>query len=241
VFPPPLTLLCPNMSDIHPSQVPAEEVPDINALIEPKEGAITPPGENQSLLDDGAATPFSAPNAPFMTNNRHSVSSYVHSDRSAANSVLQPSSSANPLNPYRETKDGGQPERAYFVATPKPRRRRFLLSGILILILLVLAVVLGIFFGVVRHASKAASNSSKPASSKPTPLQSPPLSTGAVVYGGDGTVVTADDGSTFVYNNSFGGYFVEDPNDPFNNNARAQSWSPPLNQTWQWGTDIVRG
>lgn len=34
---------------------------------------------------------------------------------------------------------------------------------------------------------------------------------------------------------------VSDPNDPFNNNARPNSWTPPLNQSWTWGKDRVFG
>ena len=34
---------------------------------------------------------------------------------------------------------------------------------------------------------------------------------------------------------------VSDPNNPFNNNARPNSWTPPLNTSWTWGTDHVYG
>ncbi|KZT18590.1 glycoside hydrolase family 5 protein [Neolentinus lepideus HHB14362 ss-1] len=34
---------------------------------------------------------------------------------------------------------------------------------------------------------------------------------------------------------------VQDPNDPFNDNAQPNSWTPPLNTTWQWGNDRVFG
>lgn len=34
---------------------------------------------------------------------------------------------------------------------------------------------------------------------------------------------------------------VSDPNDPFNNNAQANSWTPPLNTSWNWGTDKIYG
>ncbi|PAV23601.1 glycoside hydrolase family 5 [Pyrrhoderma noxium] len=62
-----------------------------------------------------------------------------------------------------------------------------------------------------------------------------------VVTGGDGSTITMDDGSTFTYSNSFGGYWYFDPKDPFNNGARAQSWSPALNETFKYGEDIIRG
>jgi hypothetical protein len=34
---------------------------------------------------------------------------------------------------------------------------------------------------------------------------------------------------------------VYDPKDPFNNDARPNSWTPPLNTSWNWGTDRVYG
>ncbi|KZV84050.1 glycoside hydrolase family 5 protein [Exidia glandulosa HHB12029] len=50
-----------------------------------------------------------------------------------------------------------------------------------------------------------------------------------------------EDGTTFTYKNSFDGFWVYDPNDPFNDTAQAQSYSPPLNQPWKYGTDRIRG
>lgn len=37
------------------------------------------------------------------------------------------------------------------------------------------------------------------------------------------------------------GLGVQDPGDPFNNNAQSNSWTPPLNTSWQWGQDRVYG
>lgn len=34
---------------------------------------------------------------------------------------------------------------------------------------------------------------------------------------------------------------VHDPENPFNNNARPNSWTPPLNTSWRWGIDRVYG
>jgi aryl-phospho-beta-D-glucosidase BglC (GH1 family) len=62
-----------------------------------------------------------------------------------------------------------------------------------------------------------------------------------VITGGDGSVVTTETGAQFTYKNPFGGFWVDDPNNPFNNNAQANSWTPPLNTTWTWGTDRIFG
>ena len=34
---------------------------------------------------------------------------------------------------------------------------------------------------------------------------------------------------------------VSNPEDPFDNSARPNSWTPPLNTSWTWGTDRVNG
>jgi glucan 1,3-beta-glucosidase len=34
---------------------------------------------------------------------------------------------------------------------------------------------------------------------------------------------------------------VEDPSNPFNNNAQPNSWTPPLNTSWVWGQNRVYG
>lgn len=62
-----------------------------------------------------------------------------------------------------------------------------------------------------------------------------------VTTGKDGSTVTTTDGKTFTYHNSFGGFWVFDPNNPFDDSAQAQSYSAPLNQPWKYGTDRIRG
>ncbi|EJD05789.1 glycoside hydrolase family 5 protein [Fomitiporia mediterranea MF3/22] len=62
-----------------------------------------------------------------------------------------------------------------------------------------------------------------------------------VVTGGDGSKINMEDGTEFTYSNKFGGYWYFDPEDPFNNGARPQSWSPALNETFKYGIDIIRG
>ncbi|KAJ6558743.1 glycoside hydrolase family 5 protein [Mycena vulgaris] len=64
---------------------------------------------------------------------------------------------------------------------------------------------------------------------------------GGLVTGGDGSTVVMDSGETFVYKNPFGGYWLSNPADPFANGARANSWTPALNESWTWGTDRIYG
>lgn len=37
------------------------------------------------------------------------------------------------------------------------------------------------------------------------------------------------------------GYWYYDPKDPFNNGAKAQSYTPALNETWDWNNNRVYG
>ncbi|KAK4047108.1 hypothetical protein OIO90_006310 [Microbotryomycetes sp. JL221] len=85
-------------------------------------------------------------------------------------------------------------------------------------------------------ASRTSNRASSAAPSSTTP--SVPNPSGRPASGYDGSTVYAMDGTTFVYNNSFGGFWNSVP---FNDSARAQSWSPALNEEWNYDTDIIRG
>lgn len=61
------------------------------------------------------------------------------------------------------------------------------------------------------------------------------------ITGGDGSTVQLTDGGTMTYVNKFGGYWVQDPSNPFDNSARPQSWTKPLNESWDYSTDKIRG
>lgn len=147
-------------------------------------------------------------------------------------------------SPYLEEK-----RNAY--ATPRDRsRRRAIIIGSTVgigLIIIIVAVV--VYFAAIKpHNDKSnntsggtAQDNSSGSTGAASPTSSPSQGTRAVVTGGDGSTVTANDGTTFVYNNSFGGYWYWDENDPFNNGARAQSWSPALNETFNYGVDPIWG
>ncbi|KAK7017753.1 glycoside hydrolase family 5 protein [Favolaschia claudopus] len=129
------------------------------------------------------------------------------------------------------------------------KRRVVIVSAIVALIVLILAVVLPVYFLVVRkhnNDSAAASSGSGDSGANGNggdgdSNSSNPKSN--IVVGGDGSTVTTDSGETFVYKNQFGGYWVSSDTDPFHPSVAAQpnSWTPPLNQTWQWGKDRVYG
>lgn len=131
------------------------------------------------------------------------------------------------------------------------RKKRMLLiaGGAIALIVIGVAVGLGV-------ALSHKGGSSSPAKSSGTPGGGGNSTSGggddggpgegntpssAPITGGDGSIITTDSGVNFTYSNKFGGFWVADPDDPFNNNAQAQSWVPPLNQTWDWNKNRAWG
>jgi len=129
----------------------------------------------------------------------------------------------------------------YAAPRAKSRRTIIILGAIVGIAIIAVAVVVPLYFTVIKNSSS--NNNSKSdtvagSSASPHPSSTPKVN---AVTGGDGSTVTREDGSTFTYTNKFGGYWYDDPNDPFNNGARAQSWSPALNETFNWGSDHVRG
>jgi glucan 1,3-beta-glucosidase len=189
------------------------------------------------------------PNRPFDNNSSHALNPY-HDD---------PHGGAAPVHGYRDDPNGpshyydssadtsnamlGEKKGYYdtYQNEKKPRRKGLLVGGIIVgLLLLAAAVVVPIYFFVIRKNSDSTDggNSSDPSS---TNGPSAPTATLAALTGGDGSEVTLEGGAKFTYVNKFGGHWVYDPNNPFNNSARPQSWSPPLNQPFQYGVDKIRG
>lgn len=68
-----------------------------------------------------------------------------------------------------------------------------------------------------------------------------PTPTPAATSGGFGSIITLADGTNMTYENEFGGHWYWDEADPFNNNAQCNSWTKPLNQSWNWATDVIFG
>ncbi|KAF9567579.1 exo-beta-1,3-glucanase [Agrocybe pediades] len=136
-------------------------------------------------------------------------------------------------------------------AAPKARSRRKVLiaAGVAgVIIVIVIIVILVYVFAIKKPDNKANSHISDSSVNRNSASATATAKSGdatpavrAAVTGGDGSTVTMEDGTTFVYKNPFGGYWYWDENDPFNNGARAQSWSPALNETFNYGVDKIRG
>jgi len=129
--------------------------------------------------------------------------------------------------------------------SPKSKsKRNVIIMAVLVLLAIIIAVVLLVYFLAIRPKNSSGQSSSSQSTSSATRTSSTrptPSATARPTRGGDGSLVTMEDGTTFTYRNSFGGFWVDDPNDPFNNGARPQSWSPALNETFRYGIDQIRG
>ncbi|KAJ6547044.1 glycoside hydrolase family 5 protein [Mycena capillaripes] len=138
-----------------------------------------------------------------------------------------------------------QDEKRSAYASPRSRRKKPIIIGVLIVILLLAVVAAVLALTVFKKKSTDAASDTK--GSSPGDNASSPAASGtpkgkiAIVTGTDGSSITADDGATFTYTNPYGGTWYWDVNDPFNNGARPQSWSPALNETFRFGVDKIRG
>jgi len=134
---------------------------------------------------------------------------------------------------------------AYAPPQVKSRRKVMILAVVGSLILLILAVVIPVYLFVIKkpnnEKSVPGSTSSASGTAKPSSTAGGTKPSVNAVTGGDGSIVTMEDGTKFTYKNPFGGYWYHDEKDPFNNGAKAQSWSPALNETFHYGTDKIRG
>lgn len=127
-------------------------------------------------------------------------------------------------------------------AAPARRRRRLLLLGGCLLLIIAIAVAVPVAI-VTTHKNKSNASGGGSGGSGSSGGSGGGSGGGGKgpTTGGDGSTVTTEDGQTFTYNNKFGGIWIDDPKDPFNNNAQPNSWTPPLNTSWTWGKDRVYG
>jgi hypothetical protein len=210
-------------------------------------------GRTSFLDEPRSITPLPGPNVPFLSYRDSGVSNAdITPGGSFRVNDLHTSDSQSPLDPstviaapYDDLSNEAVEFEPNVAKSTKGNKRVRILLAALVALVVIVAVVLGVYFGVIRNNKKSSSatsaggSSSSSSGAKPTGDTKGPTS--AVVYGGDGTQVTTEQGNTFTYSNKFGGYFVYDPSNPFNNGARAQSWTPALNETWEYGKDKING
>ncbi|KAI0333479.1 glycoside hydrolase [Cubamyces sp. BRFM 1775] len=140
--------------------------------------------------------------------------------------------------------DSGVSEKDGLRLGAPPRRNRLYMwlgVGAAAIVVIVLAVILPVYFTVIKkHNSDSARGGLGGAAGSSGHATNPESPTGAVT-GGDGSTITQSDGTTFTYKNPFGGFWVDDPTNPYNNSAQAQSFTPPLSEPWDYGKDQIRG
>ncbi|KIJ63488.1 glycoside hydrolase family 5 protein [Hydnomerulius pinastri MD-312] len=202
---------------------------------------------------DSYADPFrTAPNTPLQDNQplQPPRASYLaqtpETSNSPRGSVAQSPHNSSPLLPESEKRfNEAFAEGPRAASQPKRRsifsRPIFWFLALLALAIVVLAVILPVYFVVIKpHQNNTAASSSGGGGGTGSGQGNPASPSGATT-GGNGSLVTTSDGTTFTYINPFGGFWVADPTDPFNNNAVANSWTPPLNSTWVWGQNKIHG
>ncbi|PPQ78311.1 hypothetical protein CVT25_011682 [Psilocybe cyanescens] len=224
------------MATERPFSTTSQTSSDIKATYTP-----LPLAEGSSLLQ---------PQAPFLSQN----GAESPRDSYAAQSSVAGSQTLLPTKVERDGDDNlesASPVDRY----PSPKRiSRLVIFGVLIvLIIIVLAVVLPVYFTVIKprndNSSSAAvvnpsssSGHGQPTATSTSDNVKPSRSaTTEAITGGDGSTIKANDGSTFTYNNNFGGIWYSDPSDPFKDYAYPNSWTPPLNQIWDYGKDRIFG
>ena len=140
-------------------------------------------------------------------------------------------------------------KRAMYAAPREQSKKRLVLIIVAVVVVLLIAAAIGLplYFAVLRPKSRASdgsSNNSTNSNDGSTNTTSPDSNTtkqNFITWGTDGSVVDMDDGTKFTYSNKFGGYWVFDPANPTNDSARAQSFSPALNEEFKYGVDRIRG
>jgi len=247
----------PPSPDLNPSAFHTPEMPptDIGSLdpVVPAEAA-TPRFLGAALYNDHQPRPresfpssyhtgISQPseyNSSVYALNEPNVHEYRDDPRASYYGTIQ---DGMPMSSVGQSRVLEEKRAAYAAPATKSRRKTIILAVLAALILLVIVIVVPLYFSVIRPRSLQtdSASSSVSESSKPTSTSNPSTPQSRVVTGGDGSEVTMEDGTKFTYRNSFGGYWYYDEEDPFNNGARAQSWSPALNETFNYGTDTIRG
>ena len=153
-----------------------------------------------------------------------------------------------PMNNMGSTRPPMTEKRAMYAPPREQNKKRLTLIIVAVVVLLLIAAAIGLplYFAVIRPKTLAASNnnnhnSSNNDSSENTGNDNNVKPHNLITWGPDGSSVEMEDGTKFTYNNKFGGYWVFDPANPTNNSARAQSFSPPLDQEFKYGVDQIRG
>lgn len=163
-----------------------------------------------------------------------------------------PPGASPPTGAYRDDPSGrhrdiSEKQELYEAPRAKTKRKGLIWAAICCgLVIVIAAVVVPVYFFVIKKSGGGSGGSSGGNNSGNSQGGGSTSTTGSntpqvVTTGGDGSIVTKSDGTTFTYKNTLGGYWVYDVNAPLNNSARAQSYTPPLSEPWKFGVDRIYG
>ncbi|GAA5821150.1 hypothetical protein JCM10212_004193, partial [Sporobolomyces blumeae] len=122
------------------------------------------------------------------------------------------------------------------------RAKKLLLVGLLIVVIVV-AVAVAVPAAVVSNKDKknnsvSGDSSSNDGTEKGIPTGENPTDWKTAAYGGNGSMIYLENGQSFMYNNSLGGYWVSIP---YNDTARAQRDVPALDEEWDYEKNLILG
>ncbi|KAF5324525.1 hypothetical protein D9611_004572 [Ephemerocybe angulata] len=150
-----------------------------------------------------------------------------------------------PMSPVGHSRALNEKNNVYAPPKAKSRRKIMIIGAIIALILIAAAVVIPLYFTVFKKKDGSSSGKTGDSTGSNTDSDSTggktPNKPQNVVSGGDGSTVTMEDGTTFKYQNKFGGYWYYDPNNPYSSGGKPQEWSPAINETFNYGVDKIRG
>jgi glucan 1,3-beta-glucosidase len=239
-------------SPYHTPQQNPIELEDVGAI---PAGAGQPRFLGASMYNDNgyrsslASSQYSLPNAPSEYNNsvyalnpEGGFSGGYRDDPRASYALGEHGSiPMSPVSPKEQNRFLQEKHATYAAPRAKSRKKLMVIAGIIGAILLIAAVAVPVYLFVIKPKQGENGGSGSSGNSTAGPHATGTSKPTRTFTGGDGSTVTMEDGTTFVYKNSLGGYWYDDENDPFNNGARAQSWSPALNETFNYGVDKIRG
>jgi len=180
-----------------PTSTGAEELP----LTTMDASNATQPTNYLPLPADDEQTVFIRPRPPFVSDPDGSQSPQDSSARESYAPDLTPVSSKAWLPSKQE---GYSPP----PSTQKPKRRLIIVIIVLsILLALIVAVVVPVYFTVIKPKNNASQVSTGAGSTTgaPQPTSTSGPTSKITIFGGDGSTVTTNNGSTFTYNNKLGG------------------------------------
>ncbi|WVQ73941.1 hypothetical protein IAR50_003522 [Cryptococcus sp. DSM 104548] len=217
-------------------------------------GAALNPGAEGMGTRSNVGSNLAHSSVPWGENSRNSTDRLSASDEDDEQGHITPAVAAigTGLGAGAVSEKPRWAESSEMVPGSQKKSRKWLWAALIAGLLVVIALAVGLGVGLTRSKSDGGNSnlaadtdgdsSASSASGTSTGSAAAASATSSTATSGTyGSLITLDDGSTMTYNNTFGGTWVWDEANPFNNSAKCNSWTPALNEEWTWGKDIVFG